>query len=154
MLGLQTRLRPNSDEVAAKVMEGEAIMINLANGIYYSMDGVGGLMWEMVEGGHSVEEIVGRVLARYQVSTEQARADVERLTKELVQEQLVLVTDEASSNGKEAPPGLESKMTYESPTLNIYRDMGDLLALDPPMPEFANTPWQTPADEPPHPTKA
>ena len=40
-----THLVPNVAEVAAKVMDGEAILINLANGMYYSMDGAGGFLW-------------------------------------------------------------------------------------------------------------
>ena len=42
MLTLQNRLRPNEEEVAGKVMDGDAIIINLSNGIYYSMDKVRG----------------------------------------------------------------------------------------------------------------
>ena len=58
MFTLQNRLRPNEAEVAAKVLDGEAIIINLSNGIYYSMDKVGGLIWEMIERGRSLQEIV------------------------------------------------------------------------------------------------
>ena len=34
-------LKPNSDGVASKIVDGEAILINLSNGMYYSMDAVG-----------------------------------------------------------------------------------------------------------------
>jgi len=43
MLKPESSLRPNEEEVASKVMDGEAILINLSNGIYYSMDKVGGV---------------------------------------------------------------------------------------------------------------
>ena len=33
--------------------------------------------------------------------------------------------------------------------MNIYRDMGDLLALDPPTPGLGDTPWKDPEDETP-----
>jgi hypothetical protein len=42
MLSLAQHVRPNSEEVAAKVMDGEAILINLSNGIYYRMVKWGG----------------------------------------------------------------------------------------------------------------
>ncbi|HVM97366.1 MAG TPA: hypothetical protein VMT89_13310, partial [Candidatus Acidoferrales bacterium] len=32
--------------------------------------------------------------------------------------------------------------TYESPRLVIYRDMEELLALDPPLPQYAEAPWK------------
>ena len=38
-------VRANPDEVAAKVVQGEAIIINLATGVYYSMTGVGAAAW-------------------------------------------------------------------------------------------------------------
>ena len=41
MSGLPERFRVNTEEVAAKVIDGEAIIINLTTGVYYSMDGVG-----------------------------------------------------------------------------------------------------------------
>ena len=146
MLKPESSLRPNEEEVASKVMDGEAILINLSNGIYYSMDKVGGLIWEMIEGRHSLEKIVEGVLSRYDVSAEQVRADVERVVAELVQENLVKVSDEDLPLGESPSRDPVQKLPYESPQLNIYRDMGDLLALDPPMPELAETPW-TKADD-------
>ncbi len=147
MLTLQSCLRPNEQEVAAKVMDGEAIMINLSNGMYYSMNNVGGLIWEMIEGRHRLETIVEGVLSRYDGSAEQVRADVERVVAELVQENLVKVSDEELPLGKSLSWDSEQRLAYESPQLNIYRDMGDLLALDPPMPELAETPWNKSGDD-------
>ena len=147
MLKPESSLRPNEEEVASKVMDGEAILINLSNGIYYSMDKVGGLIWEMIEGRHSLEKIVEGVLSRYDVSAEQVRADVERVVAELVQENLVKVTDEDLPVGESPSSDPEQKLAYESPQLNIYRDMGDLLALDPPLPELAETPWAKSDDD-------
>jgi Coenzyme PQQ synthesis protein D (PqqD) len=128
------RLRPNEGEVAAKVFDGEAILINLSSGAYYSMAGVGGLIWELIERGHSLDEIAGVVGARYEVPTDLARADIERLADELVRENSVV----------DPPDG--PKLPYVSPTLNIYRDMGDLLALDPPMPALDEIRWEEPPE--------
>lgn len=147
MLTPHSRFRPNTEEVAAKVMDGEAILINLSNGVYYSMDQVGGVIWELVEGQHSVEEMVATLSARYEVSVEQAQADVERLVKELVEENLVLETDAVAPNAEHPLAAPDQRAPYETPELNTYRDMGDLLALDPPMPGLADTPWKEPEDD-------
>ena len=144
MLTLQARFRPNEKEVAAKVLDGEAIIINLSNGIYYSMDKVGGFLWAMVAEGHSLEEILAAIVARYDVSLEQARADIERLATELLQENVVLASDHTPPPREHPEP--RQKVAYESPQLNIYRDMGDLLALDPPMPGLEEIPWKEPAE--------
>jgi len=149
MLGLQSRLRPNEEEVAAKVMDGEAILINLSNGIYYSMDKVGGVVWELIEKRYSLEEIREAISGRYEVSPEQAQADVERLANELLQENLVLEADDAAPRETLRLGDSQQRESYQSPQLNIYRDMGALLALDPPVPGLEATPWKDSEEEPP-----
>jgi hypothetical protein len=140
MLSVTQHVKPNSEEVAAKVMDGEAILINLSNGIYYSMDKVGAVVWELVERNLSPEEMVTSIINRYEVETERAQADVERLLKELVEEKLILEADGVSNGNREEPRQVDAKQPYEQPQLNIYLDMGDLLALDPPTPGLEATP--------------
>jgi hypothetical protein len=135
------------EEVAAKVIDSEAIIINLANGIYYSMDKAGGVIWEMLEAGHSLEEVIAAATTRYDVSREQAQTDVERLATELLQENLLRVLDGGAPPQKPLVEEGQPKLPYETPTLNIYRDMGDLLALDPPTPGFQEIAWKEPKEE-------
>ena len=59
---------------------------------------------------------------------------------ELLEEKLVLEANDGAPSQKDERQPLEQKEPYESPQLNIYRDMGNLLALDPPMPGLAETP--------------
>ncbi len=136
------RLTPKSQQVAAKVMDGEAVIINLANGVYYSMDKAGGLIWSMVEQARSLDAIADAVAAAYDVPPVRAREDVEQLAAQLVAEDLVVAAgDEVPAEGADPAPPLQ-KLPYETPKLNVYRDMEDLLALDPPMPGLHETPWK------------
>ena len=144
MFTLKQPVQPNKEEVAAKVMDGEAILINLSNGIYYSMDKVGAVVWELVERNFSPEEMVGSIVSRYEIETETAQADLERLLKELVDEKLILAADGVAGGDREQRGQVDTKEPYEPPQLNIYRDMGDLLALDPPTPGLEATPWKDP----------
>ena len=137
-----TRLRPNAKEVAAKVMDGEAIMINIANGMYYSMDKVGGVIWGLIEGTPSVAEIIVEITAQYYVALETAQSDIDRLLAELLKENLIELSDgEAPQSQSPRGESAEKKEVYESPILNAYRDMAALLALDPPMPGVLDSPW-------------
>ena len=136
------RLVPKSQQVAAKVVDGEAVIINLANGVYYSMDKAGGLIWSMIEQARSLDAIADAVAAAYDVPPERARADVEQLAAQLVAEDLVAAAgDEVPAEGADPAPPTQ-KLPYETPTLNVYRDMEELLALDPPMPRLQETPWK------------
>ncbi len=121
------------------MMDGEAILINLSSGMYYSMDGAGGLMWQLVEGHASIEEIARTVSARYLVDLDRATADLLRLAAELVAAQLVLTSSAPAPEAPEAPaPPPSERSPYETPRLNAYHDMADLLALDPPHPGLAS----------------
>jgi hypothetical protein len=145
----ETRLAPNLKQLAAKVMDGEAIIINLTNGIYYSMDEVGGLVWELICDGRSLKEISAEISRGYDVSADQALADLQPLTAKLLEEDLVSLADSAEIAPPGARPEPAARLPYEAPTLHKYRDMADLLALDPPMPGQADIPWQPSAGQSP-----
>src|SRR5260221_1438674 len=144
MLALQTRLRRKDDDIVAKIMDGEAVIINLANGIYYSSDHVGAVFWKWIEKRYSLEEIAAAIVARYDVPRALAEDDAIRLGGELLQHELVVVAaDEPQEPARPAPvPAAADKLPYRSPQLHTYTDMEDLLALDPPTPGFADIPWK------------
>ena len=139
MLDPEVRVRPNMQDVAAKVLDGEAIMINLTLGTYYSLDRIGTVVWELIERGHSLRRIVEALTSRFDVSPETARADLQRLVGEMLEEGIVVRVDEGAKRDREPPPSgtAEVKSAYEPPKLSIYRDMADLLALEPPTPGSA-----------------
>jgi hypothetical protein len=141
MITPDSRLEHNESEIAAKLIDGEAILINLSNGTYYSMDKVGGFIWELIKRNYSLSEMVETITQYYDVSAEQAKTDVETLAADLLEEKIVRIGKwERQDEGL-----MESsfpKLAYETPKLNTYRDMNDLLALDPPMPNLEDIPWE------------
>ncbi len=141
MLKPSERLAPNTNEVADQVIDGEAIIINLASGIYYSMDRVGGVMWGMIAAAHRLQDIVTTIVSRYEVSVEQAEADLQRVVAELIEHRLVVPFDGDVPDRTDAEPAAAPKLPYDAPRLTVYRDMGDLLALDPPAPGLKDIPW-------------
>jgi hypothetical protein len=131
------RLCPNESEVAAKVIDGEVIIIRLSDGLYYSISGAGCLVWELIERRRTVGEILEAVAARHDAPDAQVRDDVASLLAELSRERLVTSTTEAGPALAAGPPANEGKAPYEAPVLQKYQDMADLLALDPPAPGLA-----------------
>src|SRR5439155_15121605 len=116
-----TRLRVNTERVAAKVIDGEAIIINLANGRYYSMTGTGALVWSMLADGVAVGSIADTLAARYEVDTDACRGDVERLVDELLVEQLLAGSDEPPAQA--AGPSPDDPPACEPPQLEVYSDL-------------------------------
>ena len=141
MLTPTQRLQPRSADIASKVIDGEAIIINLANGVYYSLDKTGGLAWEQITAMRAVADIVAAITACYDVPHVRAQADIERLLDELLREELIAPLDDTPAPTVDAPRTAGPRLEYEAPTLNVYRDMGDLLALDPPTPGL-DSPWR------------
>jgi len=133
--------KPDPTAVAAKVIDGEAIIMNLTNGAYYSTDGVGGLIWEGIELGQPGDVIVDRIALRYGADAALVRADFDRLVAELLVEGLIIETEVDSAPTAPAAGG-RSGTAYSAPILNKYTEMADLLALDPPMPALKEIPGQ------------
>jgi hypothetical protein len=137
---------PNAEEVASEVLDGEAVLINLSNGMYYSIDGVGGRIWELIERGVCLDNVVQDVVARYEVDEQTVGADLQTFLNELIAENLVVPAGSPGTAVDTANGA--SRLPYDAPALNIFRDMGDLLALDPPMPGLKDIPWKDAPDEP------
>jgi hypothetical protein len=129
-------------EVVGKVIDGEAIIINLATGMYYSADEVGALIWALLEGGQSLDEVAANIAAQYVVSADTARADAERVIQRLLEEGLMKVADRGPEPSTAAAAGAQERRPYVSPSLEVDRDMKDLLALDPPMPTLKRNLWE------------
>jgi hypothetical protein len=138
-------IHPNHANVLAKVVDGEAILINVGTGTYYSLTGIGGRVWQWIEADKSIDEMVLALTRNYDVTPEDALKDISALVADLTTEGLVTTsagkdTVKPPAAATESPP----KTPYETPQLDIYRDMQDLLALDPPMPGLRTIPWADP----------
>jgi len=142
MLTPENRLRRKDEEVVAKVIDGEAVIINLANGMYYSLDNVGALVWSLVEDGCRLDQIAAVIVSRYEVAAAQAQQDVQDLAAHLLREDLVAIDEAIQSAPPAVPANASPKVPYESPKLRAYSDLEDLLALDPPTPGLADIPWK------------
>lgn len=135
-LALTARLAPASAEIAAKVIDGEAIIINLTNGYYYSMDGAGALIWKAIQRCHSLSEIGETLSRRYDVSADVAVPHLRALIQQMLQEELVKVVDVPVPDVTGEAQAESSRQPYQPPTLEKYGDMAHFFALDPPLPDL------------------
>jgi len=130
-----THFRVNSPNVIHEIIDGEAVLVNLDSGSYYSIDSVGAVVWDYVEKGLSRHQIVEAIASQY--DGEQADIDqgIQQLFAQLQEEQLIVPTEAPSSNGHafvttSVSTG-QNKPQFEPPVLHKYTDMEDLLLLDP-----------------------
>jgi len=130
---LESRFGVPSEEIAYKTLDGETIVINLVNGVYYSLPGVGSEAWEQIASGRSLAEIAASLSGRYGISSDVVAADLVQLAEQLATENLVNPASGTDAAG-EVPSLPPAERAYQAPVLQAYRDMADLLALDPPTP--------------------
>ena len=76
------------------VLEDEAVLLNLDNGVYYTLNRVGTVLWECFTGHQSFDRILDDMCERFEVANEQARADLEALVTRLHQEGLITIRKE------------------------------------------------------------
>ena len=138
------RLELNSGDVAAKEIDGEILVMNVANGMYYSLEGVSAVAWRLLAAGHSLRNASAALAASFGVDEATTLDDVMSLALRLVDEGLVTVSEAPAAAQTPAIPVAEEGMPYSAPRLTAYSDMADLLALDPPMPGLAETSWIAP----------
>lgn len=123
------RYRINNPQVINETIDGEAIMINLVTGAYYSLDRIGGDVWAVLEQGASPEEVTAALVARYDAPTEVVRASVDALIERLASEDLIVEAPDASPLPSTAVA--ETRAPFSAPKLDKFTDMQDLILLDP-----------------------
>src|SRR5437867_2091028 len=78
-----------SPNVAADVVEGEAIVIRLEDGMYFSMNAVGSHVWKLVEAGLGVEAMAGVLSKTCGVAADAAARDLRVFLDRLLELRLV-----------------------------------------------------------------
>jgi Coenzyme PQQ synthesis protein D (PqqD) len=94
MLAMDVRFIRNQEVVARKI-EGELIIVPIRSGVgdlnsLYTLNEVGSVLWDFMTEGHTLTEMVQRVCDEFEVTTGQARSDIEAFLDSLLEEKLVL----------------------------------------------------------------
>jgi hypothetical protein len=133
------RFQVNPAKVVHETIDGEAILIHLENGSYYSLTGAGAEIWELLAAGHPVEETAAMLEARFDAEPGTIEAEVRRLAAELAAEDLLEPAAGGSTDGVVLADGRERR-PFEAPALARYDDMKDFLLVDP-IHETAEAGW-------------
>lgn len=136
-MGVPTRYRLSSLNVINEIIDGEAVIINLDTGSYYSLDKVGARAWSQIERGATAAEIVGSIRQHYEGDAAEIERAVMQLLDEMQRENLIVpsVLTRADGNSEHSPETQAdlggAKLKFEPPVLHKYTDMQELLLLDP-----------------------
>src|SRR5438034_5464369 len=78
-------------------LDGEAVLLDPAEGCTYNLNRVGTLIWKLLDGNHTSSDIASAICQEFEVEHEQALQDMERLIDEMRQHKL-LQSDVPSPN--------------------------------------------------------
>lgn len=128
-------LRINTPTVVGQVIDGEAVVINLQTGAYYSLVGSAAAIWEVLERELPSSLVRESLEARFSASGDEIDRAFEEFVEVLRGEGLVVdsVGAPAPGAGEAAAtlPSPSARTAFEPPVLAKFTDMQELLLLDP-----------------------
>ena len=80
-------------------LDGEAVLLDPAEGCSYNLNRVGTLIWKLLDGNHTFTDIASAICTEFDVEHDQAFQDMEFLLDDLGNHKL-LVSDVSSSDTK------------------------------------------------------
>lgn len=94
-----------SKEIAARMLDGEMMIMSARDSTLFSLNGVGSAIWAAADGHTPLDQIVAqKVCAEFEVSPEQALADAESFVRELAGHGILFLSDRP----QEGPPAASS----------------------------------------------
>ena len=128
---LDVAFRVNSPSVVAEIIDGEAMMMNLATGNYFSAADTGCLIWTWIEEGAGTRDITQRLAAMFDASEAALTTALDVFIADLLSNELIVKTENPSSDAAEPAVPSSGRGAFMPPVLSVYTDMRDLLLLDP-----------------------
>ena len=124
--------RVNSPQVISETVGGETIIVNLASGHYFSLQGTAVDVWRGLERGDAAESVVLELEQRYEAGDGEIGAAVQKLLDDFVAAELLV--EEANGTGSVVvTPSQEAgeRVPFVAPSFTRFTDMQDIILLDP-----------------------
>lgn len=130
---MSVRYQISAPAVIGEVLDGEAIIVNLDSGAYYSLRDAGAVLWSLLHHQPTIAQLIQAICQHYAGDPAEIGASVASLLDQLEAEALVRTVDtpedEASGTLASDPPS--APPPFAPPVLEKFTDMADLLLLDP-----------------------
>jgi hypothetical protein len=127
---MSTRYRSNAPRFVDETVDGEALIMDMVKGTYYSCVGSSAYAWNLLSRGIPVADVAADLAERYSLTEGDARRDVDAFVQSLVTEEMLVASDgPAPSTADPATPVAPSE--YAPLALERFTDLADLILLDP-----------------------
>src|SRR5262245_38595723 len=87
-IGMQARLRP-ADDVVFRTVGDEVVILSIGSGLFFGLTPPGPRIWELIDQGKTLDEILAVLVAEYDAGEDAMKADLRQLVTELAHRGLV-----------------------------------------------------------------
>jgi hypothetical protein len=126
---LGAKLSINVPRIVHETIDGEVIVIDLATGTYFSLQGGAADVWTLIDAGHSPDQIRATLADAHGETPESIGSTLGLFLKELEAEALVVASADQDSPSRAAPTIVANGAF--APRLEKHTDMAELILLDP-----------------------
>jgi hypothetical protein len=134
---ISSRYAINSPDVVAEDFNGHIVILNLANGHYFALNGIASPIWSLLVAGHTPGSILGSIRAKRPELSDSALAFVGRLID------LNLLRLHPEETGGPTDP-IEEGWPGEAPEIEVFDDLAELIFADPIHDVDERVGWPTP----------
>ena len=130
-------VKVNKPHIVHETIEGETIVMNLKSGFYYSFDGIGPAIWELILLEASQNIITEVMIKAFPDASLNMAEEVHLFLKELIGNEIIsAMSTETPVLPEELIQNVVSSKVFKDiavrrPLFNMYADMRDVLLLDP-----------------------
>jgi Coenzyme PQQ synthesis protein D (PqqD) len=125
------RYRVNSPHVISETLGGETIIVDLAKGHYFNLQGTAVDVWQALESGEGSESMVASLEQRYEAGDGEIGAAVNKLLEDLVAAELVVPDGNGAGEMQLGSPPEGERKPFVAPSFTTFTDMQDIILLDP-----------------------
>jgi hypothetical protein len=127
----------NTPDVVAESFDGQTVILNLANGHYFSLRGIATPIWSALLAGHTPKSILASVRGSRPELLEASHGFLEQLVT------LNLVRPQDTGHGDLLGP-IDATWSDEGPHIEIFDDLAELIYADPIHDVDEQAGWPTP----------
>lgn len=86
-------LKKNDEKIAYRVIDEEALVVNLKESSFHTLNPVGSFIWQQIDGKTSIKKIIQKVTDEFDIDKDTAEKDSIEFIDELLKKELVIISE-------------------------------------------------------------